>query len=493
MVKPFGNRAVSALLPAAALAVAAVTAITSIAACGETPSAVPALPPTVEEPALEPPAPKPTESLLDQSRVEISDGIAVLSYHESSRHLVAGDVAEIGGGAQIAVAEVGRAHGTLLGGRDSTDTPSDFLWLDLPRRVDVAVNALDGDARTAELRMAGTGRVTLAGSGEAAVLLETDVFQARLDGGPADVVVVTCVDPKSAVEFPAALSPCPGEVDGGWVAVAFGSVEVTDASPTAAVAAESLVTQLAKGQAAAFAADGTLLAVLDLGVAAIEGWYTEYLAGGAPPVAALPTATPTASATVAPSATTPVAGPVFAAGAEAIARGECTTLDWRVPGVTEVLLDGEPQVNPGRADVCPKETTTYILSWTSPGGEPGTLEITVRVSDAPDGGDSGAGGGDSSGGSSGGDGGGGGDDGGDTKPPPYPTRTPCATREVCPIASVDPDDTPVPVPTSAPPASAPPPTGAPPTSVPPTDLPPTQAPPPPTDPPSSPAPATEPP
>lgn len=431
------------------------------------------------------PEPEPTPSTPTGPRVEVVTGGAVISTTTAAAALAEGDFVAIDVLTQVSVADDGRAFLTYPGEAVDDEPAPDFLLVDLPRRVDLEVVAAEPAVRLAELATAGVARVTLAGSDEADVLLSTDVFEARVTGGPADVIVITCADEDSMDEFPAAAGACPGDAEGGWFAVTFGSADVTDASPTDAVAPESLTTPLAKGQAAGFSASGSVIAVLDLGVAAIEDWYDAYVEGADEPLAeiATPTATEVVEALVA--TVTPLSALVFAAERPELERGECTTIEWDVPGVAEVELNGEPQLNPDQIQACPEETTAYVLEWTTPDGAAHELEVIVVVS----GGSGSAGEGEESGGGS--SGGSDGSGGGDGDRPQYPTRTPCATREACPIPSLDPNSTQVLVPTNAPPTDAPPteaaPTDAPPTEPPPTDPPPTEQPPP------SPEPATEPP
>ena len=83
-----------------------------------------------------------------------------------------------------------------------------------------------------------------------------------------------------------------------------------------------------------------------------------------PIVAAPPTPVPTP--TTAPSLTPmPTATPPmyvdFRADAPYLPAGVCTTLRWDVEGVRAVYLDGQGQPGHGFADVCPKETRTYVL------------------------------------------------------------------------------------------------------------------------------------
>ena len=97
----------------------------------------------------------------------------------------------------------------------------------------------------------------------------------------------------------------------------------------------------------------------------------------------------TASSTPATEATsTPTAEPgaprieYFRANPQATHAGDCTMLEWgKVAGATEARID--PDLGgvgtPGSSEVCPNQTTTYILTAKGPGGAT-TAATTVRVS-----------------------------------------------------------------------------------------------------------------
>ena len=104
--------------------------------------------------------------------------------------------------------------------------------------------------------------------------------------------------------------------------------------------------------------------------------------GGALPSATAPS-TPTTEAT-----STPTAEPgtprieYFRANPQAISAGECTMLEWgKVADATEARIDpGLAGVGtPGSSEVCPTQTTTYVLTAKGPGGTT-TAATTVVVS-----------------------------------------------------------------------------------------------------------------
>jgi predicted component of type VI protein secretion system len=101
-----------------------------------------------------------------------------------------------------------------------------------------------------------------------------------------------------------------------------------------------------------------------------------------------PTPTPTATQTPTPTPTPTKPPPpqiaFFQANPATIIAGGCTTLEWgAVTNATEVSIDqGIGGVaTPGSRNVCPTETTTYILTATGPGGT-STASATVTVSAA---------------------------------------------------------------------------------------------------------------
>jgi hypothetical protein len=106
----------------------------------------------------------------------------------------------------------------------------------------------------------------------------------------------------------------------------------------------------------------------------------------------LPTSTPT------PEATTPTSTPVptetatpqpnapqveyFRVAPQSIEVGECAALEWgKVADANEARIDPDvgEVATPGRAQVCPGETTTYVLTATGPGGVT-TASAQVSVS-----------------------------------------------------------------------------------------------------------------
>jgi hypothetical protein len=90
-----------------------------------------------------------------------------------------------------------------------------------------------------------------------------------------------------------------------------------------------------------------------------------------------PTLEPTATATLPP----PPLVEYFQASPGSIYLGECTTLQWgNVTNWTEVIITpGIGAVNaPGSEDVCPQQTTTYVLTANGPGGT-NTASTTVSV------------------------------------------------------------------------------------------------------------------
>jgi hypothetical protein len=96
-----------------------------------------------------------------------------------------------------------------------------------------------------------------------------------------------------------------------------------------------------------------------------------------------PSSTPTDTPTPTPTATNqPPEISFFRASPDAIVSGECTTLEWgAVNHATEASIDqGIGGIGtPGSQNVCPAETTTYVLTATGPGGT-STASATVTVS-----------------------------------------------------------------------------------------------------------------
>jgi hypothetical protein len=97
--------------------------------------------------------------------------------------------------------------------------------------------------------------------------------------------------------------------------------------------------------------------------------------------------TPTleATETLTPTATLPLPTPPpaavieFRADTGEIDAGKCTKLHWRVENVQAVFLDGGGVVGTGSKEVCPCETTTYILSVTLLDGAKTERSVTVKV------------------------------------------------------------------------------------------------------------------
>jgi hypothetical protein len=98
------------------------------------------------------------------------------------------------------------------------------------------------------------------------------------------------------------------------------------------------------------------------------------------------TPTPTAEPTWTPTPTQPPLPWIeyFRADPPNIRSGECATLEWgRVTGASAAIIDrGIGGVaTPGSQNVCPTETTTYVLTATGPGGR-ATASTTVTVAPA---------------------------------------------------------------------------------------------------------------
>jgi hypothetical protein len=96
--------------------------------------------------------------------------------------------------------------------------------------------------------------------------------------------------------------------------------------------------------------------------------------------AATPSLTPTGTATTAP----PPRIVSFEVDRSQIAAGECVVISWRVEDFpTEIYLNGQGVTNPGSADMCLQETTTFTLTAIGPGGED-TESRTVEVTQPPE-------------------------------------------------------------------------------------------------------------
>lgn len=95
-----------------------------------------------------------------------------------------------------------------------------------------------------------------------------------------------------------------------------------------------------------------------------------------------PTATPTQQPTATPSLTPfPPPQVSFTVDQATINQGQCTTLRWTVEHVTAVYLDGAGVVGNDTREVCPSDTTTYLLHVEAPGGN---VDTSVTVSVVPD-------------------------------------------------------------------------------------------------------------
>ncbi len=79
----------------------------------------------------------------------------------------------------------------------------------------------------------------------------------------------------------------------------------------------------------------------------------------APPTP-IPTATIAPSPTAMPTATPPMYVD-FRVDASYLPAGGCTTARWDVEGVRGVYFEGQGQPGHGSADICPKETHTFVL------------------------------------------------------------------------------------------------------------------------------------
>jgi hypothetical protein len=98
----------------------------------------------------------------------------------------------------------------------------------------------------------------------------------------------------------------------------------------------------------------------------------------------VPTSIPSSTPTGTP--TTPPAPRIvsFEVNRSEIAAGECVVISWRVEDFpTEIYLNGQGVTNPGSADRCLDETTTFTLRAVGPGGED-TESRTVEVAQPPE-------------------------------------------------------------------------------------------------------------
>jgi hypothetical protein len=104
-----------------------------------------------------------------------------------------------------------------------------------------------------------------------------------------------------------------------------------------------------------------------------------------PTLEATTTPTPTGTATLEPPTATPLPPPpqieYFQASPASITAGDCTTLQWgQVNFASTVLIQPEigEVTTPGSQQVCPRETTSYVLTALGPGGTT-TASTTVTV------------------------------------------------------------------------------------------------------------------
>lgn len=98
-----------------------------------------------------------------------------------------------------------------------------------------------------------------------------------------------------------------------------------------------------------------------------------------------PTPTPTGTATPEPPTATPPPPPpqieYFQASPASITAGDCTTLQWgQASFASNVVIQPEigEVTTPGSQEICPRETTSYILTAVGPGGTT-TASTTVTV------------------------------------------------------------------------------------------------------------------
>jgi hypothetical protein len=101
-------------------------------------------------------------------------------------------------------------------------------------------------------------------------------------------------------------------------------------------------------------------------------------AGGGAGASASPTATLTVTPTlpVTPTATRTDWANVFRADKYAVTPPDCANLQWQVENVISVTFQGQPATGSETRQVCPTQTTTYILSAQSSAG---TQEYTVTI------------------------------------------------------------------------------------------------------------------
>ena len=89
---------------------------------------------------------------------------------------------------------------------------------------------------------------------------------------------------------------------------------------------------------------------------------------------ASPSPTPTGTAVPPPSIN------FFTVDDNSITSGECTFLRWQVQYGDSVTLDGAPVGNPDARQVCPQQTTSYILRAISAGGDRSqTIQVQVSI------------------------------------------------------------------------------------------------------------------
>jgi hypothetical protein len=93
--------------------------------------------------------------------------------------------------------------------------------------------------------------------------------------------------------------------------------------------------------------------------------------------------TPTTSVTPAATATRTAGEQVFWADSYTIITGGCTVLHWKVENVIEVYLDGTPVTGVESKQVCPTQSTTYVLRAVTPNGSQ-ERRVTIAVGTAAD-------------------------------------------------------------------------------------------------------------
>lgn len=101
--------------------------------------------------------------------------------------------------------------------------------------------------------------------------------------------------------------------------------------------------------------------------------------GGIARITPTRSATPTVAATATP--TRPDWASVFWADKYAVPPGECTVLHWSVENVISVLFDGQAVTGNETRQVCPTQTTTYVLRVTSSSGSQDRT-VTIQVAEA---------------------------------------------------------------------------------------------------------------